>query len=103
MRVDLAQRLAGSEKAESRKDGERIAELFQRLLIDDRRAPALDHVGHKRLAESPADSAHFLDAFGAFDEQNIRAGLGIGLGAAESLVEPERRARVGAGNDEKTA
>src|SRR5215470_17429138 len=75
MRVNLAQRFAGSEEAEGRENCERITELFERLLIDHRSAPTLDHVGHQRLVEGPADGAHFLNALGTFDEQDIRARL----------------------------
>ena len=50
--IDVSQRLAGGEKAEGRIDRDRIPDLLQRFLIRDRRAPALDHIGHKRPIES---------------------------------------------------
>src|SRR5580704_7154304 len=99
----LSQRLAGGEQTQHGEDGDPITDLLQRLFIYDRGASAFDHVGDQRPIETPADGAHLVDAFRTFDEQDIGAGFGIGVGAAQRLVQSERGARIGARDDEEVA
>jgi hypothetical protein len=70
-------------------------------LREHRRAALLDHVGDERQVEGAADGAHLLHALWRLDEEDVGAGLRVGLGAAQGLVEPERGARIGAGDDEE--
>ena len=49
----------------------------------------------------PADARHLLLALRALDEQDVGAGLGVGLPAPQRLVEPVVSARIRARNDEK--
>ena len=99
--VDPLQRLGGGEEAGHRKDGDPVAQLLQPRLGQDRRAPAVRHVGEQRHIEVAADARHLLLALGALDEENVGARPGVGLAAAQRLVEAEAGARVGPGDDEK--
>src|SRR5207247_5717292 len=67
----------------------------------DRSAPAHQWIGELRYVETAREAFEFVDALRCLDEDRLRAGVDIALGAPQRLVEAEHRARIGAHADER--
>src|SRR5581483_3289722 len=70
---------------------------------DERRLAADDHVRNLRHGEAPRNLRKLGGAFRSLDEGDIRAGLGIALGARYRGIKSLDGARVGPGDDEAIA
>src|SRR5262249_44446703 len=77
------------------------SELLEFLGRKDRSAPAHQWIGELRYVETAREVFEFLDALRRLDEDRLRAGVDIALGAPQRLVEAEYRARIGAHADER--
>jgi hypothetical protein len=100
-RIHRLHRLRGRQQRTDGEDRQLVADVQQRVGRQHRRVAAFDHVGQQRQVEAAADVAHLVLALRRLDEQDVGTGTGIGLGAAQRLVQAQRRARVGTRDDEK--
>ena len=101
MAVHRVERRRGGEEAGRGIDRDLEAELGEAGARQHRRLAALDHVDHQRLVERLPDARHLGLALGRFDEQDVGAGLCVGLRAPQRLVEPQRGPCVGARDDQE--
>src|SRR5215470_3813256 len=77
------------------------SELLEFLGRENGGAPADQRIGELRDVETARDAFELLDALRRLDEDRLRAGVDVALGAPQRLVEAEHGARVGAHADER--
>src|ERR1700757_34070 len=77
------------------------SELLEFLGGEDGCAPAHQWIGELRYVETAREAFEFLDTLRCLDEDRLRAGVDIALGAPQRLVEAEHRAGIGAHADER--
>src|SRR5262249_42012802 len=77
------------------------SELLEFLGREDGCAPANQRIGELRYVETARDMFELRDALRRLDEDRLRAGVDVALGAPQRLVQAQHGARVGAHADER--
>src|SRR5215510_10315546 len=77
------------------------SELLEFLGRENGGAPADQRIGELRHVETARDAFELLDALRRLDEDRLRAGVDVALGAPQRLVEAQHGARIGAHADER--
>src|SRR5262249_9739081 len=98
MSIDTLERSGGSKKAYSRIDRDGKAEGGQPRCRQNWGTTAFNHVREERCIDLLTNARELVLGLRALHEHDIGAGTRVELAAAYRFVQPERGARVGAGD-----
>src|SRR5262249_10263498 len=101
MAIDTFERSGGRKKADGWIDRDSEAERGQPRCRQNWRAAAFNHVREERCIDLLTDARELLLGLRALHKDDIGAGTRVELATAYRFAQPERRARVGAGNHQE--
>ena len=99
--INPLQRRRDRQKPDGGVDRDGVAQLLEPGGRQDGGAPALDHVRQQGGANLAPNAGHLVFGFRTLDEHDVGPGLRIQLAAGNGLVQSQRGAGVGAGDDQE--